>query len=200
MTIYFKIPKLEAGTSEMPPISMSPKEDLLDIEPHLNKIRASRSSEEAKLMNVLATLYSAAITTENISVSYLLLWQILESSASIKNAGGKLLSDDTLNDIRRLLQEGDYDAATVHRVKNLLGMLRGKGEVQVITEMLREYLFPDDSVDVLERKVGELRKIRGAITHPKPSERLDANKLLKNYKELRDIIDKLLQKLRYSEN
>lgn len=195
-TTYFKIPKLESGTSEMPPIYMSPKEHLLDIEPHLEKIRAFKSNDEARLMNVVATLYSAAITTENISVSYLLLWQILESFASSKDDGGKLFNDTIMNRVRGLLQQEGYDVDTAHRVNSILGMLGKKNDIQIIAEMLGGYVFVGKSIAELKGQVDRLREIRGAIVHPKVSLRLDANKLMVSYKELRDIVDKLVRKLR----
>ena len=190
---YFNIPKIEAGNIPMPDIRMLKKEALLNLEHRLKKTGTFESNTKAKLVNLVASLYSAAVTTENISVSYLLLWQILESSTSSKEAGRKSLNKTTLNSIKGLLQEEKYDNATVQKVNSVLGGLRD--EVEMIAEMLRKYLFPDDGVDVLEQKVEKFRKIRGAITHPRPSRRLDTNELLTNYKELRDIINKLLWKL-----
>lgn len=198
VTTHFKIPKLEAGTSNMPTIHMLQKEVLLNIGPHLKNIRASKSSDETKLMNVVATLYSAAVTTENISVSYLLLWQILESFASSKGSGEKLLTGNARNKIEELLQHEGYDVVTAQRVSSVLGMLRGKNDIQIIAEMLKEYLFPNEEVDVLvlRQDVEKFRKIRHAIVHPKGSERLDANELQANYKKLRDIVYKLLLEIR----
>lgn len=200
VTLHSKVQKIEEGNIGLPTAKMVQKDVLLNIEANLKRLGAFKSNDERELMNVIATLYSAAIITSNISISYLLLWQVLESFAASKEAGGKLLTRKTLNSIKRLLQEECYDTATVKKVSSRLGMLREKTEVQMIAEMLREYSFPGNSVDVLEQKVEEFRKIRGAITHPRLSGRLDANELLTNYKELRGIIDNLLQKLRYSEN
>jgi len=195
VTAYFKVPKIEAGISEMPTIRMSPKEVLLNIETHLKKTRAFKSSDEARLMNLVATLYSAAVTTENMSVSYLLLWQILESFASSKDDGGKLFTGTIINRIRGLLQEEGYDDDTTRRVNSILGMLGKKNNIQIIAEMLGEYVFVGKSIAELKGQVDRLREIRGAIVHPKVSRRLDANKLMVSYKELRDIVDKLFRKL-----
>jgi hypothetical protein len=195
-TTYFKIPKLEPGTSKMPTIYMSPKEHLLDIEHHLQAIRASKSSD---LMDLVATLYSGAITTENISVSYLLLWQILESLASSESPGKKLITKDTEKSIRKLLQQEGYDAQTLDKVNSILGMLREKTESEIIAETLRDYLHPAEGVDISEQKVEKFRGIRGAVTHPRLSRRLDTHELMETYTELRDIVERLVHKLVHSE-
>ena len=131
-----------------------------------------------------------------IPISYLLLWQILESFASSKEAGGKLLTETTMNNIKDLLQKESYDIATIHRISSMIGMLEKKNPTQIIAEILREYLFPNENIEVLKQKVEKLKKIRNSITHPEPSKRLDANELQTNYKELKGIIERLLRKIK----
>lgn len=138
MNRYFAIPIVAEGTFAKVTISMSRKELLFDIDAGLEKTRAFESSDEGELMNVVATLYSAAVTTANMSVSYLLLWQILESLASGKDSGQKLLTDTTMNGIFRLLQQEGHEVITIQKIHSVLGMLREKSETRVIAEMLRE--------------------------------------------------------------
>jgi hypothetical protein len=169
VTIYSKLQKIQEVSIELPSAKMVRKDVLLNMEANLKRIGASKTNDERELMNVITSLYSAAATIGNISVSYLLLWQVLESLAASKEARSELLNKRILNSIKRLLQKEGYDVATVHRVDSQLGMLTEKSEVQMMAEMLRECLFPDDSVDALEQKVEEFRKIRCAITHPRLS-------------------------------
>lgn len=197
LTTYFKIPKIEPGIFHMPTIYMVPKEVLQNIESNLRKVTAHESSDETALMDVITTLYSAAITVGNVSISYLLLWQILESLASSKDEDRQLLTGNTVNRIQELLQREGYDADRVHRVNSQLGMLKKKSDTQIIAELLRQYLSPNEDIEVLKKDVEEFRKIRGAITHPR-TRVLDANKLYESYKKLRETAHQLLQKLRYA--
>ena len=194
VTTYFKIRKTECDGKEIQ-VPMLRKDMLLNIENRL-KVMLSESNIEGELKNTIATLYSAATTIENIPISYLLLWQILESFASSKDAGGKLLAGTTMNNIKEFLQKEDYDIATIHRINSMLGMLEKKNPTQIIAEIFREYLFPNENIAVLKQKVEKLKKIRNNITHPEPSKRLEGNELQTNYKELRGIVDKLLREIK----
>jgi hypothetical protein len=165
----------------------------------IKSILPHRSSGEANLVNIVATLYSGAITTENISVSYLLLWQILESVASSKDNGGKLFNSTVMNKIRELLQQEGYDVDTVQRVNSILLMLGKKNDVQLIAETLWDYLHPAEGVDGLKRKVKKFRSLRGAVTHPGLSRKLSMYELMETYTELRDIVHRLVHKLVCSE-
>ncbi|MGB2842300.1 MAG: hypothetical protein WBC40_07480 [Halobacteriota archaeon] len=193
VTTYFKIRKTECDGKEIQIRMGIQKDELLNVENSLNVIE---SNIEGELKNTIATLYSAATTIENIPVSYLLLWQILESFASSKEAGGKLLAGTTMNNIKALLQKEGYDSATIHRINSMLGMHEKKNPTQIIAEIFREYLFPNENIEVLKQKVEKLKKIRNNITHPEPSKRLEGNELQTNYKELRGIVDKLLREIK----
>lgn len=172
---------------------------MLNIENSL-KVMLAESNIEGEVKNTIANLYSAAITMENIPISYLLLWQILESLASSQETGGKLLAETTMIYIKDLLQKENYDIATIHRINSILGMLEKKNPTQIIAEIFREYLFPNENMEVLKQKVEKLKNIRNKITHPEASKRLDGNELQTNYKELKGIIDRLLREIKKSES
>lgn len=199
VTTYFKIRKIECDGKEIQIRMPIRKDVLLNIENSL-EVMLSESKIEKELKNTIATLYSASVTMENISISYLLLWQILESFASSKKVGEKLFTKTTTNNIKELLQKENYDIATIHRIGSMLGMLEKNTPTQIIAEIFREYLFPNENIEVLKQKVEKLKRIRNSITHPEPSKRLDANELQTNYKELKGIIERLLRKIKKSES
>jgi hypothetical protein len=86
-----------------------------------------------------------------------------------------------------------------HLIKSIVGMLREKTESEIIAETLRDYLHPAEGVDISEQKVEKFRGIRGAVTHPRLSRRLDTHELMETYTELRDIVERLVHKLVHSE-
>lgn len=202
VTTHSKLQKIEGDmrSVQFPVTKMVPKQVLLNIEANLKRRGASRSNDERQLMNVMTSLYSAANATTNIKMSYLLLWQILESCASSKDYGSKLLTDNTMNSVMTLLQKENYDDRARDRVGGALGTLRKKNDNEVIAEIFREYVLPAESVKALKQKVKKFSDIRSAIVHPKYSRRLDANKLLTNYGKLSDIIYELLRKLGRSDS
>lgn len=168
------------------------KEDLIELENGLHKINLVREKHNSGLINVIAGLYNSAITTEDLSIAYLLLWQILETLASGKNDNkNKLVKADDIEKIGTLL--ADSDKEYIKRIKGALSSLKVKGDVQIITEILKENVFVDKNGEDIKKIVESARAMRGSIVH---ANNIDSGKLQSKYKELRDIIEKLFKKLK----
>lgn len=196
ITAYSTLQKLEAPQpTQMPDVRLLQKKELQNIESHLDKIIGSGYTDEAKLMNVIAPIYSAAVTAKNMLMSYVLLWQVLESIASTRDFGKKLLDKNTMNGIRALLQQQRYDNTAISRLNSMLGTVKQKNEIDVIAETLRDYVYPAEALEKLKKSVEILRNMRGAIVHPRVCRTLREPEIMERYRELRHIVDSLVQKL-----
>jgi len=194
ITAYGKIPQFEGNVNAQKPLI--PEEKVLNLEAYLEKVRPNKPSINSELIDMMAMLYSAAVTTEDIAISYLLLWQILESFGSAKKTTNKLITHGTLKKVKCLLdEEKQYNKDIVNRVINLLGNAKEKGDVQQISKTLKENLYITQDIRDIEKKVKEFRSIRGSITHPNPSKKLGVSKLMGKYVELFEIVERLFKSL-----
>lgn len=196
VTAYSILPKLEgAQDTQRPDVFLLRKEELQNMEFDLDKIRRARYTDEAELINVIAPIYSAAIMEKNMLMSYLLLWQVLECVASTRDFGTNLLDRNTMNGISALLRQEGYAATAISRLRSILRDVRQKNQIKVMAEILQDYAYPAQGVHELEQKVKKLRKMRGAIVHPKTSATVGELEIMDLHGELRHIIDTVVKKV-----
>jgi hypothetical protein len=197
LSTFAKLQKIEGDTKDLcvPSIQMLQKEVLLNIDSNLRKMENAKPEHKKMLMNSITALYSAAITTSNVTISFLLLWQVLESLALIECQDEQAISSNTLEKIILLLSNEKYDLQTQRRVKSTLAMLTKKSNVDTIAEIVKREVFPNEEYATLRRDIDRFRRIRGAIAHPKGLSHEDTVNLLKSYQELRNIVQTLFKKL-----
>ena len=202
LATFSKIQKIESDTRgvHLPKVEMLPKEILLNVDVNLRKMESTMSEDKKKLMSVVTNLYNAAVTMSNVSVSYLLLWQVLESFVLSEDGGEQLISGNTLVMVTSLLRNENYDAKTQQKVKSMLGMLTKKSEIDAIAEILKHYIFPSEKLAKLRKDIEGFRRMRGAIVHPKDSSHIDTAKLLASYGELRNLVEAMFRRLNTIDN
>ena len=193
---YFEMPKIEGGVSGT--IIVMPRKGLDDVADFFLKID-KLTKEERGLLKTVGQLYAAAVSTEAVSVSYLLLWEILEVYSNSFPSSSSLLDKQTLNQVRVLLEEKKYKAENVERIVSVLGMLNSQTETQMVSTIIKKKLLPDEKMEEINKLITALRRTRGTITHPKALSGVDRVTLLEHYRQLKEIIDKLLVHLSRSD-
>lgn len=185
--VYFELPKMEGKVSGTQTVIR--KKDFDEVEDFFVKIDRL-SKEERGFLKVIGQLYSTAISTEAISISYLLLWEILEVYSHTLSTLTQLLDKQKLSKVRKFLKQEKYE--DTERIVSWLGMLGEQTETQVISTIIQKDLFPKKKIDEVNTTITALRKTRNMITHPKVLSNIDNATLLDHYQKLKEIVDKLL--------
>lgn len=186
---HFEMPKMEGKVSHTA-IVMSRK-GLDEVGDFL--VRIERLDEEERgLLNVIGQLYSTATSSEVVSISYLLLWEILEVYSHARSYPTRLLDKQTLRKVRALLKQEKYEEKDIERLISVLGMRREKTETEVMSTVIQKDLFPEKELGEIYDMIRDLRKTRSEITHPKALSDIDQAILLDYYRKLKEIVEKLL--------
>lgn len=186
---HFEMPKMEGKVSHNA-VAMSKKglDQVADFFIRIERL----NDEERGLLNAIGQLYSTATSSEVVSVSYILLWEILEVYSHTRSSPSRLLSKQTLRRIRVLLRQEKYEEKTVERLLSVLGMRGEKTETEVMSIVIQKNLFPKKKLSEINKMIRDLRRTRSMITHPKVWSDIDKATLLDHYGKLKETVEKLL--------
>jgi hypothetical protein len=183
------MPKIEGKVSLK--MSVMTKEGLNEAEKIFSRID-SLKSEDRGLIKVIGQLYATAVSTETISLSYVLLWEILEVYSLTMSEPTPLLSKKTINKIEKLLSNEGYVEKDIGKVVSFVSMLGESTQTEIISESIQQDLFPEKDLNEVNAMLRDLRKTRNIITHPKVFKEIDNATILAHYGKLKEIVSKLL--------
>jgi hypothetical protein len=194
ITTFVEIPKYEADLGGSIPVQDDTA--IRDFEQEIASALIDHAPEIAlDHLHALTLLYNAALTTDSMSIGFLLLWQVLESAADIRDSGKPLVTDEVWGKMQPALADAGLDAQAQQRIRGALAQLKTKGQNSVIAEMLKEYVEPEQELELLLKNVKGYRNARGSISHPKTAGYEQFPQLMKQYSEIRRYVSALLRKL-----
>ena len=141
--------------------------------------------EDRYLFNISSKLFRQSILTEDLTISFLLLWMGLET-ISERNYS-PLLDEETVDDILKML-ETRYKKE-IPRIKSQLKNIHKKGNTRLLSEFVSAN--SEFKLDDVKDTINELKGLRGQIVHPKNT--VDNQKLFEYHKNLFNILESLLR-------
>lgn len=186
---HFEMPKIEGKVSHTA-IALSKKglEAVGDLFVRIEGL----NDEERRLLNIIGKLYSTATSSEVVSTSYLLLWEILEVYSHTLSTPTRLLNKRTLKRVKELLRQQEYEEKDIERLGSMLGMYGEKTETELMSIIIHRNLFSEKKPSEVYEMIRDLRKTRSIITHPKVSRQVDKATSLDHYGKLKEVVGRLL--------
>lgn len=139
---------------------------------------------DKQIFIISSKLFRQSILTEDIIISYLLLWMCLETISEQEYES--LIDQVSMNEVLKVL-EIKYKQE-IPRIKSQLGNIHKKGNTRLLTEFVSrnsKYTY-DEIKDV----INELKILRGQIVHPR--KKIEEKKMFESHKKLFDIVDSVL--------
>lgn len=119
--LHFEMPKIEGKVS--PKVIVMPRKELRQVEDFFSRID-SFDGEKRGLLKIIGQLYATAVSTETISVSYLLLWQILEVYAKTLSRLGMLRKPIKTEVISMTVNKNIFPEKSLDEIKRTIINLR----------------------------------------------------------------------------
>jgi hypothetical protein len=137
---YFELTDIRAKVSET--ASVLGKKTWLAFETKYRELITAKTDQK-ELLVVIGPLYALANSAETVSLSYIMLWEILEAYSGTDKDRESLLSDKTLGTIRELMKEQKYTKEATQIVLNTLRGLKKETLTQQMAKIVKNQLFPE---------------------------------------------------------
>jgi hypothetical protein len=173
------------------------KKKWFDFEQKFPSIYAAKNAKSVLI--VIGQLYASANSTEIITLSYMMLWEILEAYAGIDKGRELLLSDLILNQVGELFEQEGYTKEVTRKVSDKLRELKKETLTEQMARLIQNRLFPELTLEIVYEQIKQVRETRNSLTHPLSSKKVDKQVIINDYLRLRDIVDRLITYLQKGE-
>lgn len=157
-----------------------------------DKMAAERFEFNSKEEIYLLQLYNRAITTEDIFISTLLLYQMIEVVIQVSNS--KKIDDNGINKLKDFVNGTEELKEYSDRILNSIYNITTETSKELLLKGLIELIGEEKSntIDISDFK--NWRILRGSLTHPLEARELTEEQFVKVYKTLRKFCSILVQK------
>lgn len=188
-THFFKIPILNGNTIKNT-FYMKISNNRLSL---LNEELCKYSKYfEDKYYKIIMSIYSSALASEDIIISFILFWRVLETFISILNDNGeKLIKKEDTEKIIWILE--NYDDETRHRIKSMINGTKKKWDKQILAEIIKKSKLFSNSDEEIKSLADKWRKTRWTIIHPNQTKSIDKIELMKSKKEIQLLVTFLIK-------
>lgn len=190
---HFEVPLYQMDVHQ--DVNLISKKGWLDFEKTYSKLVSVKSNQK-ELLATAGQLYSAANSSETITLSYIMLWEVLELYSGIDKGRESLLTENILKEIRQLLNQNGIGKKDTQTVLDTLRGLKRETLTQQMARIIQTQFFPEKTISEVYQQVKEIRNTRNNLTHPSSSKTVDKSIILNDYQHLKEIVDKTILHLK----
>lgn len=177
-------------------VSLDAKNKQLIADEYFPKTTIEKKFKTGSVEDTITSLWVNAVTSKDIIQSFINLWQIIEFVKD-KNDSKKLFDDEQIGIIKEALIGSGVNKDIVE--KRILNLISGwpEGTFSMLTlsgmnKVLPGYVIPKNLIEVIEA----CRHLRGKYIHVKENYLLHPDEFYVSYKNIREIIDSIIEHLK----